>query len=124
MDGIYLKGKKKNSLYPKILIFGLVVLVILLSRASWNVFLKEKNTKESLVETQEDFQNLEREKNELEGDINNLSTARGVDEEIRNKFRVTKDGEGMIMLIDSPEISTTTTEENKESFWSRLFDFF
>jgi len=124
MDGIYLKGKKKNSLYSKILILGLTILVIFLSRASWNVFLKEKNTRENLLETQENFQKLEREKNELEGDINNLSTARGIDEEIRNKFRVTKDGEGMIMLIDSPEISTTTKEENKKSFWSRLFDFF
>ena len=89
-----------------------------------NVFLKEKNTRESLSETQKDFDNLEREKTELEGDINNLSTARGIDEEIRNKFRVTKDGEGMIVLIDSPEISTTTEEENQKSFWSRLLNLF
>ena len=124
MDRIYLRGKKKNSLYPKILILILIILVIVLSRATWNVFLKEKNTRESLSETQKDFDNLEREKTELEGDINNLSTARGIDEEIRNKFRVTKDGEGMIVLIDSPEISTTTEEENQKSFWSRLLNLF
>ena len=60
----------------------------------------------------------------MKTEIERLSTERGVDEEIRTKFRVVKEGEGMIVLVDSPDVSSTSSQNNAKSFWSKILDWF
>jgi cell division protein FtsB len=124
MHGINLKGRKKRNIYPRITITVLIILALILFKATWNVFTKNIETKENLTETKEDLHDLEKRQDDLEKEIKSLNTERGIDREIRTKFRVTKEGEGMIMLIDSPLKSATTSSDENKSLWSRIRDLF
>ena len=124
MPDINLRSRRKNSFYTKLVIVSLIILILILAKATWSVFNKDRGTKENLTETEEDLSALQARGNSLEEEIRSLNTEKGVDEEIRTKFRVVKGDEGMIMLIDSPEGSTTTSSFEEKGLWSRIMDLF
>ena len=124
MREINLRGRKKRNIYPRATISVLTIIVLLLARATWNVFVKNKTTGGNLNEAIEDLESLKNREVELKTEIERLSTERGVDEEIRTKFRVVKEGEGMIVLVDSPDVSSTSSQNNAKSFWSKILDWF
>ena len=124
MREINLRGRKKRNIYPRATIIVLTIIVLLLARATWNVFVKNKTTGGNLNEAIEDLESLKNREVELKTEIERLSTERGVDEEIRTKFRVVKEGEGMIVLVDSPDVSSTSSQNNAKSFWSKILDWF
>jgi len=124
MGGINLRSRRKKNIYPKATIIVLLVIALILARATWNVFIKNRETKENLVETVEYLDDLKKRGANIEEEIQDLSTERGIDREIREKFRVVKEGEGMIMLIDSPESYTASSTNEDKSLWSRVMDLF
>ncbi len=44
---------------------------------------------------------MEQRKNELEANLDRLQTEAGVEEELRNKFQVKREGEDYIVIIDN-----------------------
>ncbi|HJN62682.1 MAG TPA: septum formation initiator family protein [Candidatus Paceibacterota bacterium] len=124
MEDINFRSRKKKNTYPKMTILILFVIFLIFARATWGVYTKNMDTKENLIETQKDLENLENRKTDLENEISSLSTEKGVDAEIRSKFRVVKGGEKMILLIDSPDVASTTEVNNISNFWSEVLDLF
>ena len=49
-------------------------------------------------------------------EIARLDTERGVEEEVRNKFEVSKEGEGVIVLLDKKE-EEVKIDKKKGLFW-------
>jgi cell division protein FtsB len=124
MNRIHLRSRRKKDIYSKALIILLLIAVLILAKATWNVFVKNKDTRENLAETESKLEDLRGREANLKAEIDALNTERGVDREIRSKFRVAKEGEGMIMLIDSPKSSATTSPSEEKGLWSRILDLF
>lgn len=100
----------------------LAALVIAVGTAAWNMH-------QTYQDTQETVNRLKEEKRELTGRLEaaqsaaaQVSTNRGLREEIRSKFSVAKPGERVIVLNDSNRQPATTTTDEKPSFWQQLGD--
>ena len=59
----------------------------------------------------------------LTASINYLKTDQGIEDEIRTKFRAVKDGENVVVIVDSQATVTSVinTSTTTTSFWYRLF---
>ncbi|MES2416217.1 MAG: septum formation initiator family protein [Patescibacteria group bacterium] len=83
--------------------------------------IKAFETRENKVIAQEKVTNLQKEKDRLNLEIERLNTDAGVEENIRNKFALAKDGEGLIVVLDD---DTPQTQKTKLSFWARIRNLF
>lgn len=124
MLDFYEKRKFKKLLYSKPTLIILGVIVVWLSFVVWNMYKKERDTRLKRIEQNEILNRLKDREGSLHEEIERLSTERGIEEEIRSKFEVGKDGEKIIVIVDNPEEKNTTQNEEKKSFWQRIFSWF
>jgi cell division protein FtsB len=61
---------------------------------------------------------------DLEKNINALSTDRGKEEEIRDRYRVVKQGEQMILIIDNDKQDEAQAEPEKIGIFRSIGNFF
>lgn len=118
------KKKTRRFIYstPVVAFLGIVFLFF-----SYNLFGLHKISEESQRKTNEakaELRILEERKRDLEKRVSFLKTERGQESEIREKFMVGKEGEGVILLVDQPHSTTTKIAPPKPSFWSGFLDFF
>ena len=66
---------------------------------------------------------LEKEKEKLASDINKLKSQNGIEENIRDKFGLAKEGEGLIVILDDKN-TAETSKENSGGFFSFLKNWF
>jgi cell division protein FtsB len=92
----------------------------------WNVIgfarkaqdiVRNKNT------AQEKIMTLQKQKEQLTKDIDNLNTQNGVEETIRDKFGLAKEGEGLIVVVDNQDQTPQTTLPTP-TVWERIKNFF
>ena len=114
--------KKQESPLLKVAIVALIVLVIVLVRATWNVYRKSVITAEKREQAESEMALLEDRRNFLESENNRLETMEGVDEEIRRQFGFAESGERVFIILDEPEIVPTSTRES--SFFDRFLGWF
>lgn len=81
-------------------------------------YLGAAKTKKNILEKKEIIE--ERQK-QIEAELYKFESANGMEETIREKLNVTKDGEHVIIVVDTP-VSKETTEEPVLNFWQRLFE--
>lgn len=83
--------------------FFIVVLVLVLGlfvKSAYASFSKKKTADLEREKYQEKLINLENKKKNLEDKIDHLKTERGIEEELRKRFNVTKKGEKIIKIIE------------------------
>lgn len=64
---------------------------------------------------------------DLQKNIDALSTDRGKEAEIRDRYRVVKDGEQMILIVDNqekPSAAKAIPPPQPISFWQKILDLF
>ncbi len=98
--------------YSNVLIFFLFIILVLVAKGVWNIYLKERLAIADKVERGEDIASLKSREVFLENELNRLKTENGVEREIREKFNVKKDGENVAVILYA-----TATEDvlDKES---------
>ena len=97
------KRRFKRLLYSKVTLVILGFIVIWLAFAVWSMYKKERDTRLRRIEQKEVLNELEGREESLREEIERLSTERGIEQEVRSKFEVGKDGEEMIIIVDNPE---------------------
>lgn len=100
-----------------------VLLLLLIGHATWRVYAKERSAATELRNQAASLGELKQRKAALEAKLRALSTERGVEEEIRDRFPVTKPGEEVITVVN-PAGPAATTSAKKPSFWARLATWF
>jgi cell division protein FtsB len=107
---------------PLILIF-LVVIIILSISATWNIFKKERTTRESAEMAQNEVEQLKERKAFLELKMADLETTEGQERALREQFGIAEPDEQVLILVDDPN---ATVGENTldESFWVKIRGFF
>jgi cell division protein FtsB len=125
MKNFQKKNRQGTFLQSK---FVLVVLGLLIITFSWSIIElagKLQNTIENKKIAENKVKELQKEKEGLLYDIANLNTDKGVEESIRERFGLAKDGEEMIIIVDDK--NSTETVNNKPgnkglfSFLKNLF---
>jgi|CXWK01.1.fsa_nt_gi cell division protein FtsB len=126
----YLKKRQKNRkrLYSKVTIAGLLLVFLFLLHPTWKIFRKSMESKENLEQAQTELSELESRRTALARDVAYLETEGGRDQEIRNKFGVTKEGETMVVIVrkDRPAASLEPVSEPHvwERAWSGILSVF
>lgn len=118
------KRKIKRLIYskPTLIIFGL--LVIWLSFNVFSMYKKERDTRLKRIEQREVLDELEGREESLREEIERLSTERGIEEEVRSKFEVGREGEKVFIIVDNPEDENSNNKEIKKTFWQKIFSWF
>jgi len=116
------KPKKKQrvlfSLPFLILAMGLVILV---SISAFKMYQTSRDTQETVERLEEERDEMSIRQEQLLNTAADLSTQRGIEQEIREKFSVVKEGERVIVLVDDPDRNSTSTAID-ESWWRSLLD--
>ena len=84
----------------------LAVLIILLGAFAWGVlgfFNKMQVTRDNKKIAESKFMELKTQQEKLSSDIAKLQTEKGVEENIRDKFGLAKEGEGLIVVLDDKD---------------------
>lgn len=101
----------------------LVFLAILLGFFAWGVvgFMgKMQVTRENRRIAEYKISELNKEKEKLSSDIAKLKTESGVEESIREKFGLAKEGEGLIVVVED-KTPPAAEDSSKAGFFSSLF---
>lgn len=117
------KKKIRQILYSRAALAALLLLIALLSRATWGVYEKERESRKYLERAETELAALAARENLLQDDITRLKTREGIETEIREQFQVAKPGERMVVLVEERR---TAKEEDiaEQSLLSKFFDLF
>lgn len=100
---------------------GLLAAVAFMSlRAAWGMYdkLLEATDRERLA--QAELQTLRTQKNTIDTQLALLSSSRGVEAQVRDRYGVVRPGEGEIQILAAPE-AVDATPAKPDGFWSRLW---
>ncbi len=124
MFDFYKKRRLKKFIHSKPFLGGIGVLVGLMFFATFNAYKKEQNAKEQQKEISAALSLLEERKAKLENDIEKLDTKRGIEEELRNRYELGKEGEEALVFVEEEKKEEKQIKKEEEmGFWKKLFDF-
>ncbi len=117
------KRKLRKVLYSRTMIFFLFIIVIFLAQATWKVYKKERLTRKNLNQVADEYKKLEHRESTIKSSVDYLQTDKGVESEIRSKFRAIKPGEQVAIIIND-EVKKTNTVQKEKTIWQKVLDFF
>ncbi len=113
------KQKIQKRIYSKTSALILLILVFFIAKGVFGIYIKERDSRQELAL-------LEKKKAELSDrlakvSLNNdrLKTEEGIESEIRSKFDVVKEGEGVIVVVDE---KLPVPEEDTRGFMKKFWD--
>ncbi len=102
----------------------LFVATVFVAHSAWSMYQKSVLAKEKYATSQEKLDKTKQYETELARDIAALSSSRGQEEEIRERFMVAREGEKVIVITDpeKDKVHTVTVpaEEGDETLVSKL----
>lgn len=113
------KRKIKKFIYSKITLFILLVLILLTLKATWGVYTKYSLTKENMEKSATNAEKLLARQDFLESEIDRLQTPAGVEQEIREKYGLVKEGEEVIVILPAEQDIDVKAEAPK-SWWQKM----
>lgn len=117
------KFEPKKLLHSKVLLFIALIMAFFILRATSGVYDKLSVSKKNLALTSQELKNLEDRADFLKSEIKRLESKEGIEEEIRDKFRVSKAGEKAVFILDGDEVYEGDLLE-KRSIWQSFLNFF
>lgn len=113
------RKNKQTFMYSPLVLFVLFAILILFIYNIINLSEKERETTQKKEIALSNIENLRNREKTLTSDIDKLKTEVGVEEAIRDKYQVVKEGEKMVVIVnndDKLEISQTDIKQ-VHGFW-------
>jgi cell division protein FtsB len=104
------KKKFRRILYSKITFIIVLFFCLIIGRATFDMYKTNRLTAEKRMIAENELLDVKIRESSLRAQIGALKTERGVEEELRTKFRVVKNGEGVIIVVDDEAVLATTSE--------------
>lgn len=107
----------------RLVLIALLVVIAVAIPGVWGVYKKERESRVLRAEAEAQLADLSQRRAQLEADISKLKTPRGMEETLRAQYRLAKNGEGLIIIVDPstpvPAKATSTVMEwfNKAFSW-------
>jgi len=108
------KAKWRRAMYAKPTILLLLVIFSLLLGSTWRMFEKSALAGQKAATADAALSELKSRESALSEDIVGLSSERGVEEQIRERFMVAKDGEKVIVISDTESTKPHTVIISEE----------
>jgi cell division protein FtsB len=102
------KQKIKTRMYSTPALIALAIVVGFIIKGTYDVVEKMNSSKAYVSGLEARVETLKSRETELKRDIDKLETTEGVDNEIKGKFSVSKEGEHVAVIIDARNAPTTT----------------
>ncbi|MFZ2303903.1 MAG: hypothetical protein WAV98_03905 [Minisyncoccia bacterium] len=119
------RQKLRKILYSKVTLLVLAVFVFFVGRGAWNTHEKAQIARSERNIAERSLTDLESRAFELQASLAHLKTARGIEEEVRQKYTVARPGEEVVIIVDDSAIKgengVTAAEKN---FWQGFILFF
>ena len=111
------KTKDRNIMHsvPVLIIFAILVLFFAISLISFIGKMQETSRNKKTAE--EKVTELQQQKTQLTSKVDELNTPQGVEDSIREKFGLAKDGEGLIIVLDDQDKTDTATDQKSKGIW-------
>jgi len=107
------------------MIFIIALAVAFLIYSTAGIFPKMKEAAENKKNILEELGKLKAREDNLTAQVEKLSTPEGIEESIREKFRVVKEGEGLIVIVndktDLDQDKGATSGQKIKNFLKRIF---
>ncbi len=119
------KGNRfKNIIQSKPVLLFLSVLILFFIWNMIGLFDKMQDTIKNRKIVENKINELQKDKEKLSFDIVNLNTDKGIEESIRNKFGLAKEGEDMIVVVEDKNLLENKKDEEEKGFFSFLKNLF
>jgi len=117
------KKKIRRILYSRTVIFILFLGLVFMIQATWRIYKKAQVSKNNLDQVAEEYKRLGAREQKIRDSVDYLQTDKGVEAEIRSKFRATKEGEQVAIIIND-EVKKESVPVPRRSFWVKIVSFF
>ncbi len=117
------KHKWKHILESKTVLALLFIIVLIFAWSVFGFWWKMSETSKNKKLAEEKVAELQKQKDKLTSDISELKTSEGVEANIRDKFGLAKDGEGLIVIVDDKK-QDTDGQASTGGFWSFFTNWF
>lgn len=125
MNGFQQKRKLRKFLYSKGMLLALSVIFVIFAQSTWKLWQRERETARETEALGSELAALVAKESTLSTRVAALKTDRGVEEAIREKFKVAKQGEGVVVVVDPKEKGDTMEDANLfTAFWRQLKGLF
>lgn len=115
----FITPKKKSWTQSPLLAIFLVILLAWGSFVVYRMFTKYREAVGLRNQFQSELDALHQKQGELSEKITNLSTDRGLEAEVRNRYRVIRPGEQLVIVVDDAS-KTVQNVAPEPSFWARV----
>jgi len=116
------RRRVKKLLHSRYALAVLVVIILVLSRAVWGIYLKYEKSQILVEKSEADLLVLQAREATLTKSINALDTEEGKEKELRDRFGVVKQGEKMIILVDDTSPVKPSANVLNDSWWQRFLE--
>jgi|ETNmetMinimDraft_11_1059920.scaffolds.fasta_scaffold64493_2 cell division protein FtsB len=113
----------RSILYSPLAASLLLLVVFFVLHAVWNIFAMYQQTKQNYEIVREEYSELVDRKENIEERVGLLSTERGVEAEIRNKFGFIKEGEEVVIIAEPPVSFGDNVIEDSSKNTLDMFNF-
>jgi len=108
--------------WRRVLLLALLVLVLLGISGVWRIYKREKESAALNQESAAHLADLTGRANRLKADIANLDTDRGREAALRERYRMGKSGEGLVIIVNPPTpIVTPATSTPLVQWFKNIF---
>lgn len=122
------KRKIQRILYSKPVIAVLFLIGLVMSNAVYDRYVVSREMEQKLEERRMELEKLEMRAETLSAKVEYFADERGIEEELRSRFDVAKEGEQVIILLDSERSDhageavgqEVESEEEETSFWDTI----
>lgn len=118
------KNKWRKIMQSKPALIFLFIIALLFLWSIVNLFGKMQETITNKKIAEEKIITLQNDKEKLSLDIKNLQTEKGIEENIREKFGLAKEGEGMIVVVEDKKQEENDQNNKKRGFIDFLKNLF
>jgi cell division protein FtsB len=120
----------KHLLYSKPTIVLLGILTLFFAYNVTGIIAKSRETDKNLSIALRELDSLQTQQANLQSSIDTLSSPKGIEDTIREKYRVVKDGEGLVVIVDDKksenpdDSSNTENSAHEHGFWNFVKNIF
>jgi len=110
----------REVLFSRATLVILIIISVLLLFSLLNIVKKNKETVKNKELALTEIEELKQKEIDLQSAIGDLKTERGLEENIREKFRVVKEGEELIIIVDDENINQSLEQTEDGSRFVRF----
>ena len=112
-------------MYSKVTLGVLLLVLIAMGRGAWDIHQKALVAQTERNITERSLTDLQSRTSELQKSLVGLKSDQGIEEAVRQKYTVVRQGEAVVVVVDDkPKKGENSDAVNTRSVWSSITSFF